>query len=834
LYHESPHCTNEIPLPHHIAASNIKHTEFDRPVFYYDSRMAGGGKTHAIVTVAGKKATRGQKCLIVQPTTGLIDETFDQLRQRFPAVVAHKFHSDDRVAGHVSSRVMRYFNNSDLEGVVVFITHRTLISLPFFYRKERWAAYFDECPNMLESFCDNLSSKHGLITDHVQTMDAASAYSRLEITNQSEMAKTARNKGQDSILEHVQDLAKLLLSEHYDNYVNIAKFEALKSKASNDGILSVFSILKPSFLSGFDSVTISAALFEETFAFHQWSQAGVIWKKSRDLTSDDATNSHPYNPSVTIYYGYDIRYSKYLRDKLGGDNTPIIAAAPNKLGREEYVRVENNDVKLTSPLNKLAGDNLIPGISHGLNRYRAVHHAAVIIAMNQTPEASKFLRDYCGFDDDKQFRAFTDHSVYQAICRTSIRSNDLAHDKTWIVASKDTADWLHRIFPGSRVESLGLVQPEAQKVGRKRTHNSDNERKNASKKRSRAELSLASGFAHNIDSSYLERVNYLNGDESSIKDLSHFVARFRCSYFTNYFSTDPLVIWKTENQFITYLKNHSKNVYMSKNEIPCVSGAMFDVAKSDKTNRGEDNVELVRGMWIDIEKGTMTPEDFSRLFPYLRFVAYNTFRHTRDRQRFRIYIPTSRVMADNEYRMIHNEIVYVIEKDGYRSEKLPDDTCRKSLQGKYHGIDRIPHPCAVFALPCQAQEQSASFFKEYKAGRRDSLDVDNWIRHRIAPDDDTFGPFKYVPDNEDHLNISPEQRGGIDAAMSEWYRAGVLVGEGDGAIFTLHRSLCSLKLHPQTISEHLYEAARSARSPKDRQKQVDRLMIDLRRWHRSG
>lgn len=513
----------------------------------------------------------------------------------------------------------------------------------------------------------------------------------------------------------------------------------------------------------------------------------------------------------------------------------MITAVTKRLGNDRYVRVENNDVKLTSPLSKLTGDNLIPGISHGLNCYKDIHHAVIIIAANQTPEASRFLKEYCDFDDDKQFTAFTNHSVYQAICRTSIRRNDLAHNKTWIVASKDTADWLSGIFPGSRVESLGLVQPERKKVGRKRTHKTDNERKNASKNRFRVERSLASGFAQNLDASYLQGIDYLeNGDESAIKDISHFVARFRASHFKDYFATDPYVICKTESQFITYLRNHSKNVYTSKNEIPCVSGAMFDVNKSVDTSRGNSNVEFVRGIWIDIEKGTMTHDDFSRSFPLLHFVAYNTFRHTKDRPRFRIYIPTSRVMADYEYSLVYTEITYVLESKGYRSQKLSDDDCRKTFEGIYHGIDCLPHPCAVFALPCQAQDQSASFFKEYKGGSRASLDVDIWLVNRIAPDDDELvGSAFYNSDEGGDLIVTPDQQAGVDASMSGWYRVGVLPGEGHDALFALYHSLYALKLHPRTISERLSEAARSACSPKDRQRQADRLMTALRRWHQS-
>ncbi|MCY1644595.1 hypothetical protein [Methylorubrum sp. SL192] len=833
MYNEHHDHFSDAPSHYEKARSIDGSEDSNGPIIFYDARRAGGGKTYDIVTAACQNAERGLKCLIVQPTTLLIDETFGELKSRFPSVTAHKFHSDDGYAGNVSARAMAYFNNADLGGVVVLITHKTLINLPFFYGKDRWSAYFDECPNAFESFEDRLPNNHSLVTDHIRIADAASAYSRLDVTKRSTLSMIAQNNGQDSVLKQVQDIAKMLLSPNYDTFVNIAKFQALKTKTNTDGVLSMFSILRPDFLLGFKSVTICAALFEDTFAYHHWSRLGVAWRKTQQLSRDDASNTHPYNPSVSIYYGYEARYSKYLRNGLGGDNTPIIAAAAKKLGNSVYVRVENNDVKLTSPMNKLKGDNLIPGISHGLNSYKDVHNAVVIIAANQSPEASRFLREYCAFDDDMQFNAFTNHSVYQAICRTSIRGNELAHDKIWIVASKDTADWLSGIFPGSRVESLGLIQPEKQKVGRKRTYKSDNERKNASKNRSRAELSLASGLTHNLTSSFLDGVNYLNGDELAIKDISHFVARFRASYFKNYFSTDPFVISKTESQFITYLRKHSKNMYKAKNEIPCVSSALFDVDKSDETNRGNDNVELVRGMWIDIEKGTMTHQDFAGQFPLLHMVVFNTFHHKKNRPRIRVYIPTNRVMRDIEYRMIHREIVYVLERNGYRSEKLSDNNCQDGLQGKYHGIDSIPHPCAVFTLPCQAQRRSDSFFKEYKGDLREPLDVDSWLQNRIAPNDDSIQPVPYRTDVGSDAPISLEQQSGIDASMSEWYRIGALPGEGHDAIFTLYRSLCALKLHPQIISERLYEAALSARSPIHRKKQVDRLVIGLRRWHQS-
>lgn len=801
--------------------------------FYYDARRAGGGKTYDIVTVACGRAARGSKCLIVQPTTRLIDEACQQAQDRFPNVIIRKFHSEDGIEGNVYTRIMRYFNDADLGGAVVFMTHKALLDLPYMYRPDRWSLYLDECPSASVNFSDRLPDSHSIMTNHVGLADLSSVYARLTVTNKSALEKTARNENKDTIVDSVRDLARILLSTRYDSYVNLEKFSALKSSKSADGNISIFSLLNPTFLSEFQRVTIAAARFEETFTYHWWSHCGVNWKKSSELSRDGATQVHPFNPSVTIHYGYETRYSKHMRNQLGREAVPIIDAAKKLLGKQSYIRVENNDVKFQSPLYRLEGDHLIPGISHGLNCYKGIHHAAVIIANNQTPQAAKFLAEFCGFDADRQFMAFTNHSVYQAICRTSIRRNDLSANKTWIVASKETADWLNLVFPGSRVQSLGLIQPERKRPGRPRTSKSDNERKNKSRNNLKAELLQAGDYAHQLDMSVYDNIFPLDKcDELAIKDISHFVAKFRSSFFDNYYDTNPRVICRTEAQFISYLKKHHMNRYIAKNEIPCVSGAMFAPDDSSDSSRNGNNVKFVRGMWLDIENGTMTHGEFAEAFPHIHFVAYNTFNHTREKPRYRIYIPTNRVMTDAEYRLLFNEIVYVLESKGFRRGKsYTYDGSTDSLD-KYHGIDHRPQPCAVFALPCQAQVRSDSFFEEYKGEDRQSLDVNPWLSNRIAPDGaDGFEPSVYIPMGGDDGTITLEQQAGIDACMVEWYRVGVMPGEGDRAIFALFHSLYSLKLHPRTIADRLFEAAHSSSSPTDRRKQATRLIAGLNRWY---
>lgn len=818
--------------------AEIYHSSINKAdrVFYYDSRRAGGGKTYDTVTATCHRAMSGQKCLIVQPTTKLIDETYDDICERFPLVNVYKLHSDDRQEGKVISRITNFFKACNIGGMILILTHNALLNLKYVHRKQMWHLYVDESISAFECYSEQLPNENRIVTDHVAVDMAASKYGILRVTNRTELEIVAQNKAKDVVHKTLQTLAGRLLSDHYDSYVDIARYKALIQSKSKDGKLSVFSILRTSLVTDFASVTITAARFQESMMYHLWEREGIKWKVSRELARDDVSQVHPHNNTIDIYYGYERDYSKYTRNGLGNMGSgPIITATEMLMGDKEFIRVENNDVKHVSELNKLPNSNLISGISHGLNCYKKVDHAVVIAAYNPPSEACRFLSELCDIDSKKLYTAITNHNVYQSICRTSIRSGDSTRQKIWVVASKGTANWLNGVFPGSRIHSLGLMQPETKATGRPRINANDSERKRKSKQLSKAELALGSGFARHLDAKMLDEVVYLrNGDESTISDISRFVSRFKACYFDNYESNEPYAICMTSHEIVSYLRSHIKNVYAAKNEIPCVSGAMFRVSKSDKSSRGNENVEFVRGMWLDIEKGNMTPEDLSDSFPQLHIVAYNTFNHTDERPRYRAYIPTSRAMTDVEYRTIYAEIVYVLESRGYEGRKIPNDRPRRGINSRHHGIDHRPAPCSVFTLPCKPNDGSKGFFKEYKDSSRAPLDVDAWLSNPVSPQwEPDFDPPNYEPLGGDQGTITPEQQAGIEAAEAEWYRTGVMPGEGDGGILALYHALCRLRLNPQTIGERLYHAARSANSPTNRKMQVDRLMTQLLRRYRS-
>ena len=801
--------------------------------FRFDSRRAGGGKTTAIIQQTSKRALIGRKCLIVQPTTDLIDETFATIKHQHPQVSAHRFHSNDGSDQNVISRLVSYLKNADLGGVVVLITHSTFIKIPFFYRPDRWDVYLDETLNAFDYFGATLTNIHNIVTDHFKVTERSGNYGRLEPTDLERLREIASNIGQDEVFMKVQGLASRLVSPYYDSYVMHETHDKLIKRRNQTGKLCIYSVLSPRIMDGFASVTVAAARFEETFLYHWWEREGVRWDRLKSEGSEVQDLKHPRNDTIDIYYGYDRKYSKKTRNDLGCPKTnPLIVATKELMGSKEFVRVENNDVKLMSLLNQVAGSHLIKGVSHGLNKFRHIHHAVVITANNPSSDAGSFLDDFCKFTLNDQFRAFTNHAVYQSICRTSIRDDERDNPKTWVVASKGTADWLNDLFPGSRVHSLGLIQPVTKPVGRPRKHANDKERRKESASRIKDDHARSAGFAVNLKENILDEVTFHDKtDETTIKTISHFVQRFRASEFINYYGTEPRAICCTDNQFVPYLRNHHKNKYENKNEIPCVSGAMFSVSKSDATNRGNDNVEFVRGMWLDVENGTMRHEDFADEFPHLHVVAYNTFTHTAMKPRYRLYLPTNRPVHDREYRAIYSEIVYILESKAYCRGSIEAVRTRGLGNQPHHGIDHRPNPCSLFALPCQAKNVKDSFFVEHKGAGREAIDVDAWLSNLICDyDSSDFDANIYSELGSDDTLIGDDQLSGVERAMTEWYRIGVFPGEGHDGLLSLYHSLTKLRLPVGMVAEKLHEAALSSNSPIDRRKQADRLITTLKRW----
>jgi len=176
--------------------------------------------------------------------------------------------------------------------------------------------------------------------------------------------------------------------------------------------------------------------------------------------------------------------------------------------------------------------------------------------------------------------------------------------------------------------------------------------------------------------------------------------------FTNTFQTEPL--HTTTNapleDFIEWLRELHKRTFANKADNQLLCPALF----LPGMGRAIANVvEANCGLWLDNDTGHYTPEQFAKQFPDLHFVAFNTFSSTKEKPKYRLFIPTNDGMDADCYAASIEEFSHCIAKND------PN-----------HGYD--PHPkfaSALYYLPCQAAS-GHSFFVE-QPGK--VLDIEKWV-----------------------------------------------------------------------------------------------------------
>ena len=95
------------------------------------------------------------------------------------------------------------------------------------------------------------------------------------------MERIARNENHDEVFETFRELVQTLLNPHWESFVDTEKFEKLKSREQSR--LSVHSVLLPSVLEGFASVTMAAANFRDSMIYQLWKAKGVDFRESKAL-----------------------------------------------------------------------------------------------------------------------------------------------------------------------------------------------------------------------------------------------------------------------------------------------------------------------------------------------------------------------------------------------------------------------------------------------------------------------------------------------------------------------------------------------------------------------
>lgn len=422
--------------------------------------------------------------------------------------------------------------------------------------------------------------------------------------------------------------------------------------------------------------------------------------------------------------------------------------------------------------------------------------------------------------------------------------------KNVVVMDRATADWLAQLFPGAKVVAMaGIPQPVKGRPGRKAVHKNNRDRTHAWRASQRQELldQLA-----RINEESFEVGTYPELDQNSCDEMTLYIGEnvtpksngsLFCSIYDPLSELDLGV--SDADKFIALLRALHERVLAAKEDSGLIAPAQFDPDASEATCRGLDNVVHVKGIWLDNDGGDLSHHEFTRLFPYLRIVAWNTYSHTPAKPRWRAFIPTSLAMTKDVHKLLMRQIESVLNKNGYWTQKELDQ--RPNIKRRLvHGFDKSKFTaCSLFYLPCQAANPRDSFFVDYNDDDRAELDVVKWLdecarKLELDPEPDPEpapSPQPVIAKNVSAQLIElgrllREQKRSrphhiIEEATSEWRQA--RKGDGHAAFFKLACALQRAGLDDHEMTQKLRDEAAYAYSSNERRAEIKGIVKKLAR-----
>ena len=791
--------------------------------FRYCSSPAGSGKTYQILPRAIRLARKGLIVLILQPTKELIDSTVADLMNIPNHPLCRPFHGGVLQSGKgVGLQLAEYLKDQADEGQIIFATHQILEHVPYWVGKKNIHLIVDE---MLQVFCSaslKIADTHSFITDEFDVeKNSHPIYGR--VMEKDTLKQKAKNKNGDVVLERFNSEMRLLSSDYWDTHVHHERFSRFMANAGEHS-LDFYSVLKPDIFAGFGSVFMAAANFEETLLYKLWTLRGVEFVADTKFASNLRYSTHENGHLIDIRYVIEENWSKTLSRKPIDDKDVLrlMAKAAKKLfGEQEYVWHANK----SCPDDLLNLAKRLPSVPHGLNNYSHINRIAFLSAINPTPHQAKFL-ECQGLSNDEIRQAMYFASAYQAVMRTSVRSPDSTEPVTILVPDRALAEYLADLFSGSTVSRLdaGLPQtPLKKKGGQQKKYNSPAERGVAQRRaNTQKELVKQQGLLttlshHNFrESCGIDKTN--KHVDCSLEPIeANCMGVFNGSYFKTKKSKDALGYLRADcvESFVKALKKYHLNA-RTKESTPYISPSFYDPSLVEDKSRGRKNIVFCRHIWLDIENGDLTPQQFASLFPTIKMVVTNTHRHTKAKPRFRVIILTDAAMTPEAYEAIMGDIVFKIEEAGYAVGPLkPGSNKRRS------GLDVTKRtPTSLFAIPVQAESVNDSFFDYHDEGR-EVLNVEAWLSNPAHP---PTKEYEYFFDDQPLAVPNPSL---VDSAIQVWRVTPE--HQGNAAFYMLGLKLKQAGLGYPEIKNILVAEAKYAHSPQKRVRQIPSIMNSLKK-----
>jgi hypothetical protein len=839
---------------------------------YFVDGPCGCWKTSVAVRHAHRLARLGKKVLICQPSIFLISQTLTDLASLTPEVRFRAIHGE--TSDRVIADIVEHLKHTAQDGEILFITHAALMLLPYVHRRQDWHVILDEIPQADWCAEFSISDTHRLITDcfAIDTEAANLAdnrYVRAVPKDRFRLEQMARNKNCDQVFDIFQQFSNMLISPHWSAYVLDDQYTSLVNGGDKKRKLLAFAHLKPSLLDGFASATVMGACFKQSVLYQLWATSGVEFRPHKPITKGLRYREHSNGHLLTILYATEEDWSKNFRDKTLTDGVVTVHDRVVQRVAETFA-----DVPFAWMGNKDTPDDILkgrgqrlPNSPFGLNCYQHLHHAVILSALNPPPAHFSFL-DALGFDSREVKRAGYWQAVYQAVMRISPRNPDDTNRKTVIVMDRASAEWLASMFPGCTIRPLDGMgdMPSKGRPGRTREHDCDADRKRASRDQFKMELQVAldlvaggdraarhcspavaelrqqmSEFGHGKD----EVLSTMGRADLDKMGGTLFASVGRARPF-DFFPLDDI------DTFIEGLRYFHQFEYERKEANGLISAAIFDPALSDETKRGLANIRACWGIWLDNDGGDLTHQEFARLFPRLRMVICNSYSSTREKPRWRVFIPTTIAMPIAAYKAIGEQIMRTVNRAGFWSQKQLDADPRiKSRTTHGFDMDKLT-PSSLFYLPCQAQNPTASFFIDHNSPSRQPLDPFRWAgyaanHHRPEPEPSaqpampiaepvqqpmppTVCPklrrMREMIAAEEAAKMQNDRTRRQAAAIQTWHDTPAEAGHS--AFFQLAVDLRGAGLGMSDIESTLKQEADNARHPAERRREIEGIMRTLR------
>ena len=829
-------------------------------IIYTLSAVAGAGKTRVAATYSLDYALRNdRKTIIAGPTVAWARQVEADLKAVLSAKSRRSIEVtrlDSSNTDNVGRAILQHFQDAAAlnrrdKGEILVVTQAGYMQCPHFHGAQRWELIVDEIPSSSVNWRMNLPENHRIITDICELEDSDGAYARVRIKKdcKAQLERMEKNVRRDEFWNALRPILSALTSPHWAVEAHVESWHRtisgdvepypVREAELARYPLWLFAQMLPSMVDrNFNCVTIMGAAFDETVLAKIWSAHGVTFKPHPRMTPRlneqddrlpewrDRTQHHPNGRRLRISYIVDGDWSRNKANKpiSKEDATTwrerLMRQAEIEFGGQPYLYLVNKSDEGMARECMPSGREL-PHSPHGLNDFQHIDRVVIPAACLPSPEHVRFAANQ-SVSQEELITSMHRLTVYQAVCRSSIRDLTCDRPVEFLVPDETTAKWLANWWPGCTVGQAGWFGHQWH--GNRKHADLSSAHRMAERRRVKAEL------AEQIQADAVRSVLAKMGAETSDETLSYKEGLSHES------SPNSDQIWAGtafesrldadidryrqgpihKSDFIAALAELASQPVPDKERQVLLSPALFvdrpDPARPEKPRRrGRHNVACVANLvMIDVDGGRLAYTAWPTLFPDLEFVIHPTH-SALDEFQYHVILFLDRPVTARQYEHIARRIKWLIEQAGYAA--------KPGANKPHHGIDASKLAAEnMMYLPSRPQKMEPYFVHHH--GK--PINVQRWCSAGIKVAD--LPPPPPEPEVKPGIRKKATE---IDRHIADYAAIPAGAGQRNGAFGRLAFRLRKLGLDDYDLSRHLRQADTDGHQA--REGQIEQLVRNTRK-----